>query len=167
MIEKSDFVKFSAAIMVSELSGALGSAFAGPVTSDWYAGLVKPAFTPSDWIFGPVWITFYALMGAAAFLVWKRGFSRHKEDATIWHKTKVALAAFGIQLVFNALWSILFFGLQSPFWALADVAILWLSIVWMIWAFDRVYRFAAALMLPYLFWVSFAAYLNYAIWMLN
>lgn len=167
MVNRQNLIHFSAAIVVSELSGALGSVFAGPTITDWYAGLVKPALTPPDWIFGPVWITLYALMGVAVFLVWQRGFSRHKEDATIWRKTKVALAAFGIQLVFNALWSVLFFGLQNPFWALADVAALWISIVWMIWEFYKVYRFAAALMVPYLIWVSFAVYLNYMILMLN
>ncbi|MFH2063502.1 MAG: TspO/MBR family protein [bacterium] len=146
-------------VIVSQLAGAVGSLFTAPSIPTWYAGLVKPALNPPGWIFGPVWTLLYALMGAAAFLVWRRGWSRAE--------TRIALAVFGLQLVLNALWSIVFFGWQQPGWALMEIALLWLSILATILLFRRVSRAAAWLLVPYLLWVSFASYLNYSIWTLN
>ena len=159
--------KLIIAIVISELAGVIESLFtisAIPTHSTgsgqaWYAGLVKPALNPPARIFGPVWTTLYALMGISAFLIWKNGWEKKE--------VKMALGVFGIQLFLNAIWSIIFFGLHSPGWALVDIVLLWLAIVWTIAVFYEISKPTAYLLLPYLLWVSFASYLNYSIWMLN
>ena len=151
--------KLLAAIVVSELAGGIGSIFTMKSIAGWYATLIKPEFSPPNWIFGPVWTTLYALMGIAAFLVWRKGFDRKD--------VKIALGIFLGQLVLNTLWSIIFFGLQSPAGAFAEIIFLWLTILATIIAFARISKPAAWLLVPYIFWVSFAAYLNYSIWILN
>jgi tryptophan-rich sensory protein len=125
----------------------------------WYPTLVKPSFNPPAWIFGPVWTVLYVMMGVAAFLVWRHGLERDG--------VRAALVAFAVQLALNGLWSILFFGLRSPGWALVEIAVLWLAIAATVWLFRKVDLAAALLMLPYWAWVSFAAALNAAIWWLN
>src|SRR3989338_1287833 len=120
----NNFFKLVIAIAVSELAGAIGSIFTISAIPNWYVGLVKPALNPPAWVFGPAWTTFYALMGIAAFLVWKQRWEK-KEIRT-------ALGIFGIQLFLNAIWSIIFFGMQGHGWALVDIVLLWLAIVWTI-----------------------------------
>jgi translocator protein len=148
------------------LAGVIGSVFMVSTSSPqaWYAGLVKPALNPPGWIFGPVWTTLYALMGVAAWLVWKQ-WSQGSPSTRL--RVKTALAVFGLQLFLNAIWSIIFFGLQNPGWALVDIVFLWLAIIWTIIVFYKISRPAAYLLTPYILWVSFAMYLNYAIWALN
>jgi translocator protein len=141
-------------IVLSLLPGAFGSLFP---PDDWYAALAKPAWNPPSWVFGPVWTALYIMMGVAAWLIW----DRHRTAA------RVALALFVLQLVANAAWSWLFFGLRSPALAFADIVLLWLLILATALAFRRLRPAAAALLLPYLTWVSFAAALNFAIWRLN
>ena len=152
-------LKLVAAIVVSELAGILGTVFTVSAIPTWYAILVKPALNPPSWIFGPVWTTLYALMGIAAFLVWKKGWD-HKD-------VRKALAVFGLQLILNAVWSIIFFGLHSPLWALVDIALMWLAIVWTMILFYKISKPAMWLLVPYILWVTFASYLNYSIWILN
>ncbi|MBI4087570.1 MAG: tryptophan-rich sensory protein, partial [Candidatus Liptonbacteria bacterium] len=103
----NNFFKLIIAIGVSELAGIIGSVFMVSTSSPqaWYAGLVKPALNPPAWVFGPAWTTLYALMGIAAFLVWKHGWEKKE--------VKMALGVFGIQLFLNAIWSIIFFGLHG------------------------------------------------------
>lgn len=143
----------------SELAGVVGSIFTFSAISDWYAFLNKPFFSPPNWVFGPVWTTLYALMGVAAFLVWRHGWKKPE--------TRLALSAFFVQLALNALWSILFFGARRIDLALIEVVGLWLAIVVTVVRFARVSPKAAALLLPYLAWVSFAGVLNFALWRLN
>lgn len=176
----NNFFKLIIAVGISEFAGIIGSFFtisAIPTHSTssgqaWYAGLVKPALNPPSWIFGPVWTTLYALMGIAAFLIW-REYSKltlsEVEGLVPQRKRqiKVALGAFGIQLFLNAVWSIIFFGFQNPGWALVNIVLLWLVIVWTIVVFYKISKPAAYLLVPYLLWVSFASYLNYAIWFFN
>ena len=157
--------KLIIAIVVSELAGIIGSIFTTPSIVSWYAGLVKPALNPPAWVFGPVWTTLYALMGIAAFLIWSSYAKASEGQAK--RQIKIALGVFGIQLFLNAIWSIIFFGLHSPGWALVDIVFLWLAIVWTMVVFYKISRPAAYLLVPYLLWVSFASYLNYSIWMLN
>jgi len=161
----NNFFKLVIAIAVSELAGVIGSVFTISAIPTWYAGLVKPALNPPGWIFGPAWITLYALMGIAAFLIWSSYAKASEGQAK--RQIKIALGVFGIQLFLNAIWSIIFFGLHNPFWAFIEIIILWLAILWTIFAFYKISRPAAYLLLPYIIWVSFAAYLNYSIWMLN
>jgi len=155
----NNFFKLAIAIVVAELAGAIGSVFTVSAIPNWYAGLVKPALNPPSWVFGPAWTTLYALMGIAAFLIWKSGWDKKE--------VKKALGVFGIQLVLNALWSIIFFGLHSPGWALVDIIALWFAIVWTMVVFYKISKPAAYLLVPYILWVSFVSYLNYSIWMLN
>ena len=155
----NNFFKLVIAIAVAELAGVIGSVFTISAIPNWYAGLAKPALNPPAWVFGPAWTTLYALMGIAAFSIWRMGWEPKE--------VKMALGVFGIQLFLNAIWSIIFFGLQNPGWALVDIILLWLAIVWTIAVFYKISKPAAYLLVPYLLWVSFASYLNYSIWMLN
>jgi len=127
--------------------------------NDWYLSLNKPSFNPPNWIFAPVWTLLYILMGIAAGIVWAKGFYH------IWVKT--ALYNFGFQLLFNALWSVVFFGFKNPFWALLVILFLLALILVTIKWFNVVSRTAAYLLIPYFLWVCFATLLNYRIWELN
>lgn len=155
----NNVLKLIVAIAVSELAGIIGSVFTTPSIDGWYAGIVKPALNPPAWVFGPVWTTLFALMGIAAFLVWRKGLDRKD--------VKIALGIFGGQLVLNTLWSIIFFGLHSPGGAFIEIIFLWLAILATILVFVKISKPAAWLLAPYILWVSFAVYLNYSIWMLN
>lgn len=142
-------------------AGAVGAFFAPGVSASstaWYAGLIKPIFTPPNRIFGPVWTGLYLLMGIAAWLVWSERYHRNRG---------MALSAFFLQLLLNALWAPLFFGLKNPGAGLFVIVTLWLTIVWAIREFFSVNKAAGVLMLPYLLWVSFAVALNLSIWRLN
>ena len=152
-------LKLITAIAICELTGILGSVFTASSVSTWYTTLIKPAFAPPNWVFGPVWTTIFALMGVAAFLVWRAGL--HRRDV------RIALAIGVAQLVLNFLWSVIFFGLRNPGAAFVEIIILWLAILATMIAFARVSRTAAWLLVPYIVWVSFAAYLNYSIWIAN
>jgi len=153
-----DWLALIGFVVLSQAAGAVGSLFTFSAIAGWYLELARPALSPPNWVFGPVWNTLYILMGVAAFLVWKRGSGP---------RVRRALLVFGLQLSLNALWSVLFFGLQSPALGLMCIAALWLSIVWTIVLFGKVSRPAARLLWPYLAWVTFASYLNAAIWLLN
>lgn len=142
-----------------ELIGGLGGIVSASAIGTWYQSLHKPSYTPPDWIFGPAWTTLYAVMGIAAYLVWREGFGKRI--------VKAALFAFAIQLFFNALWSPLFFGLHSPLLAMVDIIFLWVALVITTAYFFHVITTAGLLMLPYLAWVSFATVLNYGLWRLN
>ena len=155
----SSFLKLIIAIVVCELAGGIGSLFTISAISTWYTTLAKPSLNPPGWIFGPVWTTLYLLMGIAAFLVWNKGWDRKD--------VRKALGVFLLQLVLNAAWSIIFFGLHSPLWAFVDLVAMWLAIVWTITLFYKISKPAMWLLLPYILWVSFAGYLNYSIWILN
>jgi len=162
----NNFFKLIIAIAVSEMAGIIRFIFTISAIPTWYAGLAKPALNPPAWVFGPAWTTLYALMGVSLFLVWKQH-SHILENVRMLRMWKIGIAAFFVQLSLNAVWSIIFFGLHSPGWALADIALLWLAIVWTIAVFYKISKPAAYLLLPYILWVSFASYLNYSIWMLN
>ncbi len=125
---------------------------------EWYASLRRPSWNPPGWVFGPVWTALYAMMALAAWLVWKRG-------GFIQQRT--ALRLFLLQLALNAAWTPLFFGLHWPSVAFAEIVLLWLAIAATLAAFRRASRPAAWLLVPYLAWVSFAAFLNFTLWRLN
>lgn len=154
-----DGFKLIIAIVIAELAGIIGSVFTMPSVTGWYTSIIKPSLNPPAWVFGPVWTTLFVLMGIAAFLIWKKGLDRRD--------VKIALGMFLGQLVLNTLWSIIFFGLHSPGGALIEIVFLWLAILITIIAFARISKPAAWLLVPYILWVSFAMYLNYALWTLN
>ena len=137
------------------LAASLGAVF---MPGEWYAALKKPAWNPPAWIFGPVWTALYTMMAVAVWLVWKRGgFLAHRRP----------LALFLTQLVLNAAWTPLFFGLHQPGFAFVEMVALWLAIAATLAAFWPFSRASAWLLAPYLAWVSFAAALNFALWRLN
>ena len=125
----------------------------------WYRALVKPSWQPPDWLFGPAWTLIFALTAAAGIRAWEAS-----SDAGA---RRLVVLSFAVNGVLNAAWSLLFFKLRRPDWALAEVALLWLSIAWLIVLCGRRARVAGWLMLPYLAWVSFAAFLNLTIVRLN
>jgi benzodiazapine receptor len=127
--------------------------------STWYVALEKPPFTPPNWLFAPVWVTLYLLMGISAFVIWRRGLESRQ--------IKIALLVFLIQLALNALWSVVFFGLQSPFYGFIVIVALWIAILLTILRFFKISKVAGALLLPYILWVKFAMALNVSIWILN
>ena len=153
------FFQLLLAVVVSEIPGIIGSVFTVSAIPTWYATLAKPALNPPAWIFGPVWTTLYALMGIAVFLIWRAGPDRKN--------VKIALSFFGGQLILNALWSVIFFGLHALAAAFVEIIVLWAAIAYTIAVFLKISRPAAYLLVPYILWVSFAAYLNYAIWALQ
>lgn len=167
-MKSTDFLKLAVAVVICECAGLLGSLFTIPSIPGWYATLMKPALAPPNWVFGPVWTTLYALMGIAAFLVWRRGgFGHATHNPATRAAARTALTVFAIQLALNVAWSLIFFGLRSPAGAFVDIALLWFLIIFTIITFYKISRPAAYLLLPYLLWVGFAAYLNFAIWVLN
>ena len=153
----SNTIKLFVAIIISELAGIIGSIFTTPSINGWYAGIIKPSLNPPSWVFGPVWITLYFLMGISLWLIWKSG-SKEK---------KKAISLFIVQLVLNGIWSPIFFGAHSIGNALAVLVLLWASIVLTILIFKKISKPAAWLLVPYILWVSFALYLNYSIYALN
>jgi len=140
---------------------SFAAALPGPIAppGDWYQSLAKPDWTPPGWVFPVVWTTLYAMMGTAAWLVWRR---RTAED-----RARVALSLFVIQLALNAAWTPMFFGAEQILAALIIIVALWFAILATMLAFRKVSGAAALLLLPYLAWVTIAAILNFEIWRMN
>jgi tryptophan-rich sensory protein len=142
-------------------AGALGAMFSpggSAQAAEWYAMLLKPAWSPPNRWFGMVWTALYLLMGTAAWLIWHERYHR---------KRAAALAAYAIQLLLNALWAPLFFGARNIGAGLFIAIALWLTIIWTVREFAAVRSAAAWLMAPYVIWASFAMALNLSIWRLN
>jgi len=140
------------------MAGVIGAIFTTPNIAGWYSTLNKPWFTPPGWVFGPVWITLYTLMGIALWRIWSKGINK---------KTIPALYPFAAQLALNALWSVLFFGLRSPLYGLVAIVPLWLLIAYTIKKFYKINKTAAYILVPYLLWVTVATYLNLGVLLLN
>jgi benzodiazapine receptor len=146
-------------ILVSELAGVIGAFATTSAIPTWYATLAKPAWTPPNWVFGPVWTALYAVMGIAAARVWI-----HHRDTPA---GKRSLALWGAQLAMNLEWPVLFFGLRAVGAALVAIVILWAAIAALVAWWWRLERTSSLLLIPYLAWVGYAAALNAAIWHLN
>jgi translocator protein len=124
----------------------------------WNRQIVKPSFNPLTWVFSPVWTLFYILMAVSAWLIWLRpGLPA----------ARIPLFLFAAQMALNGAWSWIFFGFHRVGFALIDIFLLWATIVATLISFWQIRRPAAALLIPYLLWVSFAVYLNVALWRLN
>jgi tryptophan-rich sensory protein len=137
-----------------------GAAFVGSRfrVDEWYTELKKPSWNPPNWVFGPVWSLIYLLIAISAWLVWKNeGFLT----------VVLASIVFLLQIVLNAAWSWLFFGLHEVGYAFIEIVILWMAILVNIILFWKIYPPSGILLLPYLAWVTFASVLNYTIWRLN
>lgn len=150
--------KLVIAIIVCQSAGIAGALFTVPSLPEWYAGLQKPALTPPDRVFAPVWILLYLLMGISLYFVWK-GIAKPG--------AKRALFTFAIQLLLNVAWSAIFFGAREIFLAFLNIMILWAWILLTILRFRKISLPASYLLIPYFAWVSFAVYLNFYLWQLN
>jgi benzodiazapine receptor len=155
----AELVKLIVSIFVCEGAGGVGAIFTTPAIPTWYAGLKKPAFTPPNSVFGPIWITLYLLMGIAVFLVWREGLDQGGATR--------GFAVFWIQLILNILWSVIFFGVKSLLGGMVMILLLWVAILVNIVMFFGVSMTAGGLLIPYIVWVSIAAYLNMQIWKVN
>jgi len=155
-----NILKLVACLCVTFLAAGIGSlGMAGEDTWQWYEQLNKPFFQPPDWLFGPVWTVLYTLMAVAAFFVWQKGIDKKP--------VRVAIACFAVQLVFNALWTLVFFGLHSILGGLIEIILLLAAIIVAIIRFKKVSSLAAIFMLPYFAWVGFAALLTAFLFALN
>jgi tryptophan-rich sensory protein len=144
--------------LLTAFAAAAVGGFASANAGGFYTELVRPAWAPPGWLFGPVWSALYALMGIAAWLVWRaRGFAHARS----------ALFVFLVQLAANALWTWLFFAWQLGAAAFVEILVLWALILLTIGLFWRVSTLAASLLLPYLAWVTFACALTFKTWQLN
>ena len=157
--KRRGIVSLLVALALPQVAGGVGAIPTRSAIPDWYADLRKPSWQPPNWIFGPVWIMLYLLMGIASLLVWRKG-SKGKA-------TRFALTLYGLQLVANTAWSLLFFGSKRLGWAFAEIVALWALIAATLTAFWRIDRRAGLLLVPYQVWVSFAGVLNAAIWRMN
>ncbi len=158
MITPRHAIGLAVSILICFGAAGLGSLLTTPSIGGWYVTLRRPAWTPPNWVFGPVWSLLYLSMGMAAWLVWRRaGISG----------ARLPLVLFALQLALNVSWSAIFFSAHMPGFAFAEIVLLWLMILGTIVSFSPVSRAAGLLMLPYLLWVAFAAALNYSIWRLN
>jgi len=151
--------KLACSVLVCILTGFVGSFATMDSVSTWYADLSRPSFTPPDWSFGVVWPILYVMMGVSAFLIWNRGLGNRQ--------VKIAIGIFLVQLVLNGIWTPVFFGLHMLGLALVEIILLWAAILATIFAFWKISKPAALVLLPYIIWVSFAVVLNGAIWVLN
>jgi tryptophan-rich sensory protein len=155
----NNILKLIISIAIPVAVGATSGFFTISGVESWYQTINKPSWNPPSWIFGPVWTTLYVMMGIALFLVWK-------SDASEGVK-KTAISLFAVQLILNFFWSFIFFNQQQPGWALVEIIAMWVFILLTIFAFAKVSKPAAWLLVPYISWVSFATILNYTIWELN
>ena len=157
--KKDDIVKLVISILIPLIAGFIGSFATFDGITNFFNVLNKPAWTPPAWAFAPIWTTLFILMGIALFLVWKKGFERQD--------VKIAMAIFGVQLILNILWSVIFFGLRSITGGLIEIIFLWIAILINIIVFYRISKAAGILLIPYIVWVTIASYLNYTIYLLN
>jgi tryptophan-rich sensory protein len=149
---------FLLSLIIPLAVGGISGYFTVSAIPGWYQTIQKPSWNPPNWVFGPVWTTLYALMGIAMYLIWTQPRSEQRQRA---------LHLNAAQLILNFFWSLIFFNLHAIGWALIEIIILWVMIVQTMFAYDRVYKPAAWLLLPYIVWVTFATILNGTIWWLN
>lgn len=147
------------ALAVPIIGGGVSGIAAVSGVRSWYRAIRRPPWTPPNWSFAPVWTFLYVLMGVASWLVWRSGADRSLIAS--------AIGLYGAQLLLNFLWSILFFGLRRPGWALVEIAALWVLILLTMLRFQVVSTVAGLLLVPYLLWVTYAVTLNAGVWWLN
>jgi benzodiazapine receptor len=151
--------KLIVSVLIVLVAGSVGTLATLSQITTWYVALAKPAWTPpNDW-FGPIWSTLYILMGIALFLVWRQGLDRRD--------VRFAVLIFAVQLILNVLWSVVFFGMHSLLGGFILIMLLWIAILANIIAFYVISKPAGLLLVPYIIWVSIASYLNYSVYLLN
>ena len=158
MFDRESWLSLIPFVVVCFLAAAIGALATNSSVKTWYPQLRRPEWTPPNWLFGPVWTTLYLMMALSAWLAWRGSNSG---------VPRFALILFGIQLVLNALWSVVFFGLRKIGPAFAEVLLLWMMLIATAVSFLPLSLLAAWLLIPYIAWVGFASYLNYRIWQMN
>jgi len=156
---KNELFRLILSIIICQMAGIIGSIFTAGSVISWYPTLVKPSFTPPGFYIGLIWIVLFTLMSISLFLIWR--------ETPRNLAARIALSFFAAQLIVNVLWSVAFFGMQSPIGGLVVIGFLWVLILITIIRFWPINRTAALLLIPYIIWVSIAAFLNYSIWRLN
>jgi translocator protein len=159
MANRSNVGKLVGSLAACYGAGGIGSAFTTSKIATWYATLQKPAFTPPNAVFMPVWLTLYGLMGVAVYLVWRKGLQTKG--------VKSAFILFWAQLVLNAVWSIVFFGYESLVGGFAVILALGVTLLITIIKFFRISRLAGGLLIPYIVWIGIASALNGSVMILN
>ena len=155
-----DIWRLILSVAICQLAGFIGSVFTAPAVPTWYASLNKPSFNPPNWLFGPVWVILFIMLGVSLFLVCR-------QRKYIPNHVNPALGIFSLQLALNVLWSVVFFGMKSPIGGLAVIVVLWIAIFATILQFRKISELASLLLIPYIVWVTFAAILNFALYRLN
>ncbi|MFA6081428.1 MAG: TspO/MBR family protein [Patescibacteria group bacterium] len=150
-------MKLVLSLVLPQLSGLVGSYFTINAIPTWYVHLNKPSFSPPNWLFGPVWLILYLMMGIAVYLNWVKNTKQAKFNVRL----------FFVHLFFNLIWTPVFFGLKDTLFALYIIIMIWIFIIAMIINFWKVNKVSSLLLIPYLLWVTFASFLNYFIWKLN
>lgn len=158
MKQKQLWISFVIFILLCFIVEIVGSLWTNETVSTWYPTLIKPSWTPPDWIFGPVWSFLYIMIAVSGWLLYQSEYS---------HKRTVALILYGAQLALNFIWSFLFFSLRSPSLGLIDILLLCILISLTIIKAWPVRPLASLLLIPYLVWVMYATSLNAGIWLLN
>lgn len=158
-IKVSNLLKLVISVLITEGAGGIGSIFTFEAIPNWYASLAKTAITPPNWLFAPMWVTLYLLMGISFYIIWS-GTWKSKDSI-------LPSCLFGFQLFLNVLWSALFFGLHSLLFGAIEIVFLWFFILATILEFYRINRGSAYLLFPYLAWVTIAALLNMTILFAN
>lgn len=158
MKEKKLWISLIAFILLCLTIEIIGGFWTKESVSSWYPTLIKPSWTPPDWVFGPVWSLLYLMIAISGWLIYQAEHS---------HQRTIALILFGVQLALNFIWSFLFFSLKSPILGLIDIVLLCLLISLTIVKAWPVRPMASLLLIPYLIWVLYAASLNAGIWLLN
>jgi benzodiazapine receptor len=159
MASRSNIGKLVGSLAACYGAGAIGSFFTTPKISTWYANLAKPAFTPPNAVFMPVWFTLYALMGVAVYLIWRKGLEARG--------VKAAFILFWVQLGLNSIWSIVFFGYESLVGGFVVILALGVTLLITIVKFFRISKVSGGLLIPYIGWIGIASALNASVMMLN
>lgn len=152
-------LKLVLSIAICQGAGLIGTVFTVSSIQNWYNLLNQPSFRPPNWLFGPAWTILYTLMGISLYWIWTKG-TKKKE-------VKDGLKLFAVHLAFNATWSIVFFGMRNISLSLANIVVLWILIVMVMVRFYKIDKKASLILIPYFAWVSFAAILNFSIFLLN
>ncbi|MEM5812410.1 MAG: TspO/MBR family protein [Candidatus Aenigmatarchaeota archaeon] len=153
-----NYQKLIISVLIPLSVGFLGSFFTSSSVESWYLTLNKPEFNPPNWLFAPVWTFLFILMGVSFYLVWKIDFGGKRNSL---------IGIYSFQLSLNLLWSLLFFGIRNPFFALVEIIFLWFAIMMNVLVFYKASKNSGLLLIPYLMWVSFASVLNYFVVILN
>ena len=152
-------IRLIISIAIPLVVGFTASLFTRPQIKNWYITINKPSWNPPNWLFGPMWTLLYVVMGTAFYLIWKSNLSGTQK--------RPAVILWVAQLLLNFFWSFIFFNQHQIKGALVDIIGLWLLILLTIFAFAKINKTAAWLLVPYISWVTFAGLLNYAIFNLN